>query len=82
MFVYSFYGIASASDYTSTRHTSKLRQYTYNMLDNRIGEQDVSAQDVSATRWRKTFRQQNVAETSFTCCEDVSAPKTFRQQEE
>ena len=45
-------------------------------------EQDVSAQDVSATRWRKTFRQQNVAETSFTCCEDVSAPKRFRQQEE
>ena len=47
-----------------------------------LREQDVSAQDVSATRWRKTFRQQNVAETSFTCCEDVSAPKTFRQQEE
>ena len=46
------------------------------------GEQDVSAQDVSATRWRKTFRQQKVAETSSTRCEDVSAPKTFRQQEE
>ena len=34
--------------------------------DNQIeGVPDVSAQDVSATRWRKTFRQLFVAETSL-----------------
>ena len=61
---------------------NKLASLSTSLISKLDGEQDVSAQDVSATRWRKTFRQQNVAETSFTCCEDVSAPKTFRQQEE
>ena len=63
-------------------HVFKSRLKIHLEKESNAGEQDVSAQDVSATRWRKTFRQQNVAETSFTCCEDVSAPKTFRQQEE
>ena len=42
------------------------------------GEQDVSAQDVSATRWRRTFRQQKVAETSSTPCDSEVVAETSR----
>ena len=49
---------------------NRLRHFT----SSSVGEQDVSAQDVSATRWRKTFRQQNVAERLSP------AVKTFRHQ--
>ena len=46
------------------------------------GEQDVSAKDVSAKTWRRTFRQKKFAETSrIFFCRNVFAETSFSQWE-